>query len=142
MYFLRARMASAAFCLFFWTNRVDNLTILTAPPVARPIATLIVLAMGDEFGMELTFDQFRSLMLAAGYDEVIQRIWPPATRLEDHTHPFEANGIVVSGVMSLSIQGEPARTLKPGDTYHVLAGVAHAETYGDEGATVWAARKN
>ena len=92
--------------------------------------------------MELTFDQFRSLMLAAGYDEVIQREWPPGTRLEEHTHPFEANGIVVSGVMSLSVEGEPPRTLHPGDTYHVFAGIRHVESYGNEGATVWAARKN
>lgn len=92
--------------------------------------------------MELTFDQFRLLMLAAGYDEVIERTWPPQTRLEAHSHPFEANGIVISGVMNLRMAGESPRTLRSGDTYHVLAGVMHAETYGDEGATVWAARKN
>ncbi|MFM8466795.1 MAG: cupin domain-containing protein [Oxalobacteraceae bacterium] len=92
--------------------------------------------------MELTFDQFRSLMLAAGYDEVIERTWPAQTRLEDHTHPFEANGIVVHGVMNLQVTGESPRTLRPGDTYHVLAGVMHAETYEDEATTVWAARKN
>ena len=92
--------------------------------------------------MELTFDQFQSLMLAAGYDEVIQRTWPPQTQLDAHTHPFEANGIVVSGVLHLQVQGESPRTLHPGDVYHVLAGVSHTETYGDGGATVWAARKN
>lgn len=92
--------------------------------------------------MELTFGKFRSLMLAAGYDEVIERTWPPQTRLEEHSHPFEANGIVVSGIMNLTVTGEPARILKSGDTYHVSAGVMHAETYGDEATTVWAARKN
>lgn len=92
--------------------------------------------------MELIFDQFQSLMLAAGYDEVIEREWPPNTRLEEHAHPFEANGIVVSGVMHLSIEGASARVLRAGDTFHVRAGVRHAETYGDQGATVWAARKN
>jgi quercetin dioxygenase-like cupin family protein len=92
--------------------------------------------------MELTFDQFRSLMLAAGYDEVIQRDWPPHTTLDEHSHPFEANGIVVSGVMKLRVEGQSERTLNPGATYHVLAGVRHAESYGDEGTTVWAARKN
>lgn len=92
--------------------------------------------------MELTFHQFQSLMLAAGYDDVIERIWPPNTTLENHTHPFEANGILVNGVMSLRIEDGPARSLSSGDTYHVFAGVTHAEIYGDEGATVWAARKN
>ena len=92
--------------------------------------------------MELTFDQFRSLMLAAGYDEVIERTWPSKTRLEEHSHPFEANGIVVSGIMNLTVMGESPRILKSGDTYHVLAGVMHAETFGDEATTVWAARKN
>lgn len=92
--------------------------------------------------MELTFDQFRALMLAAGYDEVIERSWPPHTLLEEHAHPFEANGIVVSGVMDLRVESEPPRRLVPGDTYHVFADIRHAETYGEHGATVWAARKN
>jgi quercetin dioxygenase-like cupin family protein len=92
--------------------------------------------------MELTFGQFQALMLAAGYEEVIERVWAPNTRLEEHAHPFEANGIVVSGIVDLQIEGEPTRRLNPGDTYHVFAGIRHAEVYGEHGATVWAARKN
>ena len=91
--------------------------------------------------MEITFNQFRSLMLAAGYDEVIERTWPPMTRLDEHRHPFEANGLVISGVMQLTVEGGPVRLLHAGDTYHVRADVPHEEIYGPEGATVWAARK-
>ena len=42
-------------------------------------------------------DQFRAEMLAAGYDEVLERPWAPGTVLDTHTHPFEANAIVVQG---------------------------------------------
>jgi Cupin domain len=90
----------------------------------------------------ITLAQFRALMLAAGYDEVTERRWAPATVLETHTHPFEANALVVQGAMWLSVEGEAARKLLPGDTFHLPANVPHTEKYGEEGATYWVARKN
>ena len=50
-------------------------------------------------------DQFRAEMLAAGYDEVLERPWAPGTMLDTHTHPFEANAIVVQGEMWLTVEG-------------------------------------
>lgn len=46
--------------------------------------------------INFTLEQFRSVMLAAGYDEVTERSWEPNTTLDVHTHPFDANAIVVA----------------------------------------------
>ena len=88
-----------------------------------------------------TLDQFRSTMLAAGYDEVLERVWAPGTVLGTHTHPFEANALVVQGEMWLNVAAEGAQRLQPGDRFRVAAHVPHDERYGDDGATVWVARK-
>ena len=55
--------------------------------------------------INLTLEQFRSVMLAAGYDEVTERSWDANTKLDEHTHPFDANAIVVSGNFWLSVNG-------------------------------------
>ena len=87
-------------------------------------------------------DQFRAEMLAAGYDEVLERPWAPGTVLDTHTHPFEANAIVVQGEMWLTVEGSPERCLLPGDRFHLQPNVSHAERYGAQGATYWVARRN
>ena len=91
--------------------------------------------------IQLSLDQFKSIMLSAGYDQVTERVWEPHTKLDEHTHPFEANAIVVQGEVTLGIQGKEPRKLKAGDTFHVLANTPHTELYGSEGATYWVARK-
>ncbi|WDZ97271.1 cupin domain-containing protein [Herbaspirillum sp. WKF16] len=90
----------------------------------------------------LSFEQFRQTMLAQGYDEVVARHWKQAEEVEIHTHPFEANAIVVQGEMFLSVQGEAERRLLPGDRFHLMPGTPHAERYTAEGATYWVARKS
>ena len=61
-----------------------------------------------------TLAQFRATMLAAGYDEVLERVWAPDTVVDTHTHPFEANAIVVRGEMWLGENGSERRLL-PGE---------------------------
>jgi hypothetical protein len=90
----------------------------------------------------ITLDQFRALMLAAGYDEVVERKWEPSTMADTHTHPFEANAIVVQGEMLLTVNGQAPRKLLPGDTFHLHANTPHAEAYSAAGTTYWVARKN
>lgn len=92
---------------------------------------------------ELSLQQFRSLMTAAGYQEVIERSWAPGTVLDTHTHPFEANALVVQGRMWLAEQGGPERELQAGDTFHLAPEIPHTERYCSEhGATYWVARKD
>jgi hypothetical protein len=91
--------------------------------------------------IKISLEQFRELMLAAGYDHVTERTWAPNTKIEERTHPFDANGIVIQGEMTLGIKGNGPRKLTTGDTFNILANTPHSEVYGKEGTTYWVARK-
>ncbi|KAF1041509.1 MAG: hypothetical protein GAK35_03279 [Herbaspirillum frisingense] len=90
----------------------------------------------------LTLEQFRQTMLAQGYQEVLERHWESGTVIDTHTHPFEANALVVQGEMFLAVQGQEERRLQPGDRFHLQPHMPHSERYGEEGATYWVARKS
>ena len=90
----------------------------------------------------ITLDQFRTEMLGVGYTEVLERPWAPGTVVDTHTHPFEANAVVVQGEMWLAVDGGPERHLTPSDRFRLLPNVPHTERYGSEGATYWVARRS
>ena len=89
----------------------------------------------------ITFEKFRDDMLAAGYEEVLERTWEPFAVAPTHTHPFDANALVVGGEMWLTEQGETARRLEAGDRFQLRANVPHEERYGPQGAVYWVARR-
>lgn len=91
--------------------------------------------------VDITFEKFRADMLTEGYEEVLERHWPPEAHAPIHTHLFEANALVVQGEMWLTKQGEPARRLVAGDRFHLHPNSPHEERYGAEGATYWVARR-
>lgn len=88
-----------------------------------------------------TFATWRTEALAEGFDEVVERQWPPGAVLKEHTHPFALKARVVQGDMWLSVAGA-TRHLRPGDDFALDAGVPHGERYGDAGAIYWVARRN
>ena len=90
---------------------------------------------------DVTFEGFESEARAQGFDEVLERKWPPSTVLESHRHPFALRALVVAGEMWLTV-GDDVRHLLPGDTFALERDVRHAERYGTEGATYWVARRN
>lgn len=87
-----------------------------------------------------SFEAFRDAALAAGCDEVLVREWKPDLVLDTHTHPFDAEAVVVQGEMWLS-EGERTWHLLPGATFRLAAGTPHGERYGAHGATYWVGRK-
>jgi hypothetical protein len=88
-----------------------------------------------------TFLEFEAESLAAGFDEVLERVWPPRAVLDTHRHPFGVSALVVQGTMWLGCEGV-TRELHAGDRFSLAPDEAHDERYGDEGATYWVARKN
>jgi quercetin dioxygenase-like cupin family protein len=88
-----------------------------------------------------TFEAFEAEARAQGFDEVVERKWPPSTVLDSHTHSFSVRALVVQGEMWLTV-GRDVRHLRPGDEFAVEREVPHSERYGDEGATYWVARRN
>jgi len=76
-----------------------------------------------------------------GFDEVLERHWPPNTVLATHTHGFGVWAQVSRGELWLTV-GDETRHLLPGDQFTVGYAVPHAERYGAAGASYWVARKN
>ena len=93
----------------------------------------------SQFSISIT--QLRDMMLVAGYDEVVERVWAPGTVVDTHSHPFDVNALMVEGEMTLAVSGEVPRLLRAGDTFQLAAHVPHAERYGPQGATYWVARR-
>ena len=89
----------------------------------------------------ITFEKFRGDMLAAGYEEVLERSWEPGAAVPTHTHPFEANALLVQGEMWLTEEGGTVRRLEAGDRFLLQANVPHEERYGPQGAVYWVARR-
>ncbi len=89
----------------------------------------------------LDFKTFESQALGKGYDEVLERTWPPDAIVESHTHPFAVKARVVRGEMWLTV-GPDTRHLQAGDEFTLTRDEPHAERYGPSGATYWVARRN
>jgi hypothetical protein len=87
------------------------------------------------------FLTFAAAAKARGFDEVVERAWPANAELAAHRHDFAVHALVVSGEMWLTCAGE-TRHRRPGDTFELAHAAEHAERYGPEGATYWAARRN
>ena len=88
-----------------------------------------------------SFEEFERRARAAGADEVVVRDWAPGHVAATHTHPFDADAVVVQGEMWLTC-GDETRHLLPGDTFVLARGTPHAERYGAQGATYWVGRRN
>jgi quercetin dioxygenase-like cupin family protein len=88
-----------------------------------------------------TFDDFQQQALDNGFDEALVREWAPNFSNEVHSHPFDTHALVVQGECWLSVDGQ-VQHLIAGDTFDLGRDVPHAERYGPEGATFWAARRN
>lgn len=88
----------------------------------------------------LDFDQFAGALRAQGYEEVIERDWPPLQVLDAHAHPFAAKALVVRGEMWLTV-GAATRHLRCGDTFELEPETVHSERYGGAGATYWVGRR-
>jgi quercetin dioxygenase-like cupin family protein len=50
----------------------------------------------------------------------------PGGAIGRHTHPGEELSIVLEGTLVLEVDGQPARTVKAGESFFVPAGVVHA----------------
>ena len=84
---------------------------------------------------------FKASARAQGFDEALERVWGPDQVVETHTHPFAVQALVVQGEMWLGCGGR-TRHLRPGDRFELARDEPHAERYGPQGATYWAARRN
>lgn len=88
-----------------------------------------------------SFEQFSAKMLGSGYHEVLVREWEPHHCTPEHDHPFDTDALVVRGEFWLT-SGGSTRHIRAGERFQLGRSIAHAERYGPQGATFWAARRN
>lgn len=88
-----------------------------------------------------SLDEFKAIAVAKGCTEVLVREWTPNQEVDEHTHPFKADALIVQGEMWL-IMNSQSQHLCVGDTFHLEPHVPHSEKYGPQGATYWVARTN
>ena len=89
----------------------------------------------------ISFQAFEAAALTRNFHEVLERKWAPGAVVAAHTHPFDADALVVQGEMWLTVD-DVVRHLRSGETFALDANVVHSERYGSEGATYWVARRN
>ena len=88
-----------------------------------------------------SFDEFQAQALRQGFGEVLTREWAPDAVVDQHTHPFAVQALMVSGELWLTVNGA-TQHLRAGDRFSLDSEMPHAERYGSEGATFWVARRN
>jgi len=88
-----------------------------------------------------TFERFEADWRARGFDEILEREWAPNQVLQTHTHPFAVHVLVARGELWLTV-GDETRHVRAGESFDIGRDVPHAERYGSEGATFWAARRH
>jgi quercetin dioxygenase-like cupin family protein len=60
----------------------------------------------------------------------------PNVNIGRHTHPGPEGGYMIEGEMVLMIEGQPAKTIKRGDSYQIPSGAIHDAKTGPAGAKV------
>jgi quercetin dioxygenase-like cupin family protein len=89
----------------------------------------------------ISFESYEAQKITEGFEKVLVKDWAPHFANEPHSHDWDTEALVAEGEFWLSIHGIKHH-FKTGDTFTVLKGEVHSETYGPQGAVFWAARKN
>lgn len=82
---------------------------------------------------------FEKRVEGEGYT-VVRRELGPAEGLDDHTHDFDAWGLVTAGEFRVTVDGKTT-VYGAGDEFKLEAGCLHAEAAGPSGAALTAGRR-
>jgi quercetin dioxygenase-like cupin family protein len=80
-------------------------------------------------------DAFEAQLARDGF-EILKKSMPAGTLNPDHTHPFLARLLVLSGTITVSREGRKD-TYGPGDIFEVAAHQTHSEQVGDDEDVVY-----
>ena len=84
---------------------------------------------------------FESALKADGFAEIEKKTVAANVVNSAHKHPFAVRLLVLSGEMSVSVNGSKT-TCRPGQTFEMAAGCEHFEQYGGEGCVYLVGRKH
>jgi quercetin dioxygenase-like cupin family protein len=77
-------------------------------------------------GFKRTEVQDRDLSIAGRHAVQAKAEFDPGGAVGRHTHPGEELSIVLEGQLLLEVDGQPARTVKAGESFFIPAGTIHA----------------
>ena len=83
---------------------------------------------------------FTAQLQAAGYTEILTREIPPGLATPEHTHAWDASGLVLAGEFSV-VSAAGAQRCAPGQSFQLAAGTPHTEASGPAGATLLVGRR-
>ena len=84
-------------------------------------------------------DAFVSALKAEGFDAFVL-VTREAGELDEHTHPFEARALILSGEIYIRT-ASAERVYRPGDIFQLEANTLHAERYGPQGVQYLVGRR-
>lgn len=82
---------------------------------------------------------FEKRVQAEGY-KIVQRSLGPAEGLGDHSHEFDAWGLITEGEFRITVDGKET-IYSVGDEFQLPAGCQHSERAGPAGAALVAGRR-
>ena len=83
---------------------------------------------------------FEAGLALDGFQETVERALAPAEATPEHSHPFDARLLILSGRLVLAL-GEARHSYGPGEVFDVPRDRPHAEIAGPEGASYLAGRR-
>ena len=106
------------------------------------VAAVAVAALGagllnaQQPGFKRIEVQDRDLSIPGRHAVQARAEFEPGGAIGRHTHPGEELSIVLEGSLTLQIDGQPAKTIKAGESFFVPAGVVHAGKNAGSGKAV------
>ena len=85
--------------------------------------------------------QFIQKLQEVGFPDPVEVQQAPNGRLDDHTHPFAVQALVIEGYIEIAIAGKTKRYAQ-GDVFQLGFNELHAERYGPQGVKYLASRKS
>jgi quercetin dioxygenase-like cupin family protein len=83
---------------------------------------------------------FEAELKAAGYSDVVARDMEAGRFNPEHSHEFDARGLITAGEFTLTCGGAP-RIYRPGEVFEMAAGTPHTELCGSAGASYVVGRR-
>ena len=80
--------------------------------------------------------QDRDLSIPGRHAVQARAEFEPGGAIGRHTHPGEELSVVLSGTLLLEVDGQPAKTIKAGESFFIPAGVIHAGKNSGKGKAV------
>lgn len=85
--------------------------------------------------------QFILRLQETGFPDPVEVEQSPNGGLENHTHPFAVQALVIEGYIDIEIAGNTQRYAR-GDIFQLSRNELHAERYGPQGVKYLASRKS